>query len=80
MPFSSISIKGQVTLPARLRKKIGLKPGDRVSIESSEDAIVIRRVRDFFEFEGAVGKALPPEEERERMMRGVAERTLKGGR
>lgn len=74
MSVSSVSVKGQITLPARLRSKLGIKPHDQVVIESTDDAIVIRRAPDFFELEGFLGKALPREVEQERMMQAVAGR------
>jgi AbrB family looped-hinge helix DNA binding protein len=46
--ITSISTKGQVTIPARLRKKLGLKPRDRVLVEIQEGAIVISLAPDFF--------------------------------
>ncbi|MCX5758082.1 MAG: AbrB/MazE/SpoVT family DNA-binding domain-containing protein [Candidatus Hydrogenedentes bacterium] len=72
--MSTISTKGQITLPASLRKRLGMKPHDRVLIESLDDAIVIKRAVDFFELEGFLGKALPEAEERKRMMQAVSRR------
>jgi AbrB family looped-hinge helix DNA binding protein len=77
MTITSISTKGQVTLPARLRKKLGLKPRDRVLVEIREGAIVISPAPDFFEkFEGYLGKAVPREEEQRLMVEGVAAHVL----
>lgn len=78
MPISTISLKGQVTLPARLRRKLGIKPHDRVVIETTEDAILIRKASDIFELEGFLGKALPREEERKRMAARVVRRVAGG--
>lgn len=74
MPTAAVSIKGQITLPARFRRKLGLGPQGRVTIETEGDAIVIRRAADFFELDGFLGKALPPEKEKAAMMRGAAGR------
>jgi AbrB family looped-hinge helix DNA binding protein len=73
MPFATVSSKGQITLPAASRRRLGIKARDRVAIEVVDDAIVIRPVPDFFDLEGFLGKALPAEEERRRMADGVAE-------
>ncbi len=73
MPIATLSTKGQITLPARLRKRLGLQPHDRVHIESVDDTIVIRRAADLFALEGFLGKALPEAEEREQMMRAAAD-------
>ncbi len=80
MPISTISVKGQITLPARLRRKLGMRPNDRVVIEAVEDAIVIKRATDFFELEGFLGKALPEAEERRKMKRAAAAHTRGRGR
>ena len=72
MSISIISAKGQITLPAKLRKKFGLRPNDRVVVESTGEGILIRSAGDFFELGGFLGKGLPREEERARMMKGIA--------
>lgn len=74
MPTAVISSKGQITLPARFRRKLGLEANARASIEIEGDAIVIRQAGDFFALEGFLGKALPPDVEKEGMMRGAAGR------
>jgi AbrB family looped-hinge helix DNA binding protein len=71
MSISIISAKGQITLPAKLRKKFGLRPNDRVVVESTGEGILIRSAGDFFELDGFLGKGLPREEERVRMMKGI---------
>jgi AbrB family looped-hinge helix DNA binding protein len=40
---SSVSTKGQVTLPMQLRKLTGIKPGDKVVIAIEHDEIVVRK-------------------------------------
>ena len=72
MSISIISAKGQITLPAKLRKKFGLRPNDRVVVESTGEGILIRSAGDFFELGGFLGKGLRREEERARMMKGIA--------
>jgi AbrB family looped-hinge helix DNA binding protein len=43
MPIVSTSAKGQVVIPAALRKKVGLKPGGRVLVTvAGEDTVIIR--------------------------------------
>lgn len=39
---SSVSPKGQVTLPIELRRRLGIKTKNRVTITEADDAIVIR--------------------------------------
>ena len=78
MVITSISTKGQVTIPSRLRNKLGLKPRDRVLVEIREDAIVISPAPDFFaKFEGYLGKAVPRKEEQRLMVKGVATHVLR---
>ncbi len=40
---STISSKGQVTVPAQLREKLGLKAGTPVRFELRQGAIILRR-------------------------------------
>jgi len=80
MPITNISVKGQITLPVRMRRKLGIKPRDRVLIEEADDAIVIRKAADLFEFKGFLGKALPADEERKRMQKAVANHVKGTGR
>jgi AbrB family looped-hinge helix DNA binding protein len=37
MTFAKINPEGQITIPAEIIKKLGLKPGDYVSLIESED-------------------------------------------
>jgi AbrB family looped-hinge helix DNA binding protein len=73
MAIATVSTKGQITLPAELRRRLGIEAHDRVLVEATEDTIVIRRAGDFFELSGFLGKALPEVREREAMLRAVAE-------
>lgn len=52
-------------MPVALRRKLKLKPHDRVIIESAADCITIRPAPDFFALGGVLGKALSPEEEQQ---------------
>ena len=40
--LSSVSSKGQITLPAELRGRLGLKAKDKVAIHIAEEGIVVR--------------------------------------
>jgi AbrB family looped-hinge helix DNA binding protein len=40
---SKISRKGQITIPKDIRKKMGLKAGDKVVFESFAEGILIRK-------------------------------------
>lgn len=45
MTTTKITVNGSVTLPARFRKALGLRPGDVVSAELKNGAIVMRPAR-----------------------------------
>ena len=74
MTVATVSSKSQITLPAAACREVGIKPHDRVLIEVSQGAIVVRVAPDFMALEGALGKALSREKEREFMARAVAGR------
>ena len=76
MPVATVSSKGQITLPAKLRRALGIEPHDRLSVEVVDDTIVLRPVPDFFALRGFLGKGHPIEEERKRMAEGVAKHVL----
>ena len=76
MPVSTISSKGQITLPISFRRKLGIKPHDRLVMELDGEGIRVKPVPDFFKFEGFLGKALPRKEEERRMRRAVAAHVL----
>lgn len=45
MPSSTLSSKGQITVPVEVRKRLGLKPGDRVEFALDEGQTTLRRAR-----------------------------------
>lgn len=46
MQSSTLTDKGQVTIPAELRRRLGLKPGDRIGFELTEGAIRLLKRED----------------------------------
>mgnify|MGYP000459828193 CR=1 FL=1 len=40
-----VSFKGQVTIPKRLRNKLGIAPGDFVLFEEKEGEVVLKKAR-----------------------------------
>jgi antitoxin PrlF len=44
-PSSTISSKGQVTVPLEIRLRLGLKPGDRVEFVVESERTVLRPAR-----------------------------------
>lgn len=56
---SSISSKGQVTVPQEIRKRLGVRPGDRIDFVVEGDRTVIRPSRSeenpFQKYRGVLG-------------------------
>ena len=58
--FSTITSKGQLTVPQEIRKRLGLQTGDRVEFVMEENRTVIRPVRsEVNPFEKYIGIADP---------------------
>jgi antitoxin PrlF len=58
--YSTISSKGQLTVPLAIRKRLGLETGDRVEFVVEEDRTVIRPARsEVNPFEKFIGIADP---------------------
>jgi antitoxin PrlF len=53
---AKITSKGQITLPASLRKELGLKPGDRVDFERNKDGRIelVAKTRRFEDLRGII--------------------------
>jgi len=45
MQTSAVTRKGQITIPVRVRRKLGLQQGDRVAFVDEDDKIVLRPVQ-----------------------------------
>jgi len=80
MPISTLSIKGQITLPIAFRRKLGIKPHDRVVMELEEKGILVKPAPDFFKLKGFLGKALPRKVEERLMLKAVAAHVKGTGR
>lgn len=74
METSIVTIKGQVVIPSRLRRKFGIKNGTRIKFEESADGIkmlpvtpeFIRSKAGFMGTKGKLLKALMDEKKKER--------------
>lgn len=42
MPHSTVTSKGQTTIPGEIRKTLGIKPGDRLEYVTQGDEVTIR--------------------------------------
>lgn len=56
---ATVTSKGQITLPARLRRELGIKTGDRVRFERSGERVAMRTLprTDLMELAGALAGA-----------------------
>jgi AbrB family looped-hinge helix DNA binding protein len=52
-----MSEKGQITVPASIRRKIGFTPERRVSIETRDNEVILRPVRTISEVAGIFTEA-----------------------
>ena len=59
--YSVVNIKGQVTIPANIRKLLGVEPQDKMVIMKEEDRIVIQPMPDIFSLMGSVKPINKPE-------------------
>ena len=56
MSITKLSSKGQITIPKDIRDKLKLEPGDKVLMEATEHAAVIRPLKKPSESMKGVGK------------------------
>ena len=60
--YSTVTSKGQITLPAAMRKQLRLSAGKQVFITQEADGIKIQRVADISELRGSVKPRTKPED------------------
>ena len=77
LELSVVTSKGQVTIPAFMREKYGIKAGDKIIWEDSENKIALRKPQDFFSLRGCLGKVEIPEDEEELFADAVVEHVMK---
>ena len=68
-----VSKRYQVVIPKEIRKKLGIKEGDRIVFEIEGDKVRIRKVRDFLSLAGSLkGINLSPKELRNKVEEEIA--------
>ena len=55
--------KGQITLPKEMRKSLGIKEGDTLVIEKSDEDIIIKKGKTIHDYIGFLAKPPVPIEE-----------------
>ncbi len=65
MILATISSKGQLTLPAKARRELGLRQHGRVSVEVRKGEMIIKPAPDLLALQGFAGKALSLKQEKE---------------
>jgi len=61
----TITRKGQVTIPAKIRKKLKLTEGSRVNVRLEGNKIIIEPITSIFDLAGSGSKDVNPEELKE---------------
>lgn len=54
MGLATVSSKGQITLPAKIRAKLGIRSKDKVQFLVRDNEIIIRPVKSFRELRGSI--------------------------
>lgn len=54
-PRSKVGERGQVTIPKRLRRSLGIRPGEEVDFEERDGALVVRRASRADAIDGLLG-------------------------
>ena len=54
MSFATVSSKGQITLPAKIRTEFGIRSKDKVQFLVRNNEIVIKPLRSFRELRGTI--------------------------
>jgi AbrB family looped-hinge helix DNA binding protein len=68
MLISSVTQKGQATIPLKIRLFLGLKPGSKVQFIEERGEIKVKRLPTLESFRGALkGKRLPTNSEMEKI-------------
>lgn len=59
MNITTLTQKGQATIPLAIRKKLDLHPGDKIEFEVTDGEVMIRKIQAFdYEYHKALTKTL----------------------
>jgi AbrB family looped-hinge helix DNA binding protein len=73
----TVSTKGQITLPSRVRANLGIKTGDRIIGEETPEGFVIKKPRDFSACRGSLRGGKIPADEEELLSPAVGKRIMR---
>ncbi|HBC88869.1 MAG TPA: hypothetical protein DCZ94_18150 [Lentisphaeria bacterium] len=76
MFISTVSSKGQITLPVSARAVLGIRKHDKVCIETGKDRITIKPVFNILSFSGSSGRAFSSADEKKAVKGHVSARHL----
>lgn len=54
MVLAKVLPKGQITIPKRIRERLGIKEGDVISLEEVEDGVLLRKGKTLFDVAGSI--------------------------
>ena len=54
MYTSTVTTKGQATIPAPIRKKLGIKPGEKLIFEEKGKEITMKKIPNFLDLLGSI--------------------------
>ena len=74
--ISTVTTKGQVTIPVSIRKQYGLCPNDRVDFIAEGDRIILIPVKTLRDFRGSVSGSGDPDKERQTAKDAVSRRII----
>lgn len=74
MSLATVSSKGQITLPAKVRLKLGIRSRDKVQFFVRENEIVVKPLRSFRQLRGSV--SLRKGDQRKAMRDAVAQHVM----
>lgn len=58
--YSIVNSKGQVTIPADIRKKLGIKPGQTMAINKDADMVIIKPAGGYESLQGIIKSTKKP--------------------
>ncbi len=54
MVLTKVLPKGQITIPKKIRERLGIKEGDIISMEEVEEGVLLRKGKTLFDVAGSI--------------------------